>query len=164
MARAGPGEWILDSRVSAHMTVIKSFLKDYKEVATTTVTVANGDIVSVKEVGNISFKTEILCLVRVLHVPGLDRNLISVLQLTSKDLAIRMLKDKCVISGKQRHVMTVKKSGSFYSINCYTAQVAVTETSKSESPRFSDDVKYSTELCLCHQRFLHLASKSIVSM
>jgi len=58
--------------------------------------------------------------------------------------------------------MTVKKSGSFYSINCYNAQVAVTDTPKSESPRFPDDVKYSTELCLWHQRFGHLASKSIV--
>jgi hypothetical protein len=60
--------------------------------------------------------------------------------------------------------MTVKKSVSFYSINCYTAQVAVTETPKSERPRFPDDVKYSTELCPRHQRFGHLASKSIVSM
>jgi hypothetical protein len=42
MARAGPEEWILDSGVSAHMTGIKSLLKDYKEAATTTVTVANG--------------------------------------------------------------------------------------------------------------------------
>jgi hypothetical protein len=65
-----------------------------------------------------------------------------------------------VISG-DGHVMTVKKSGSFYSIDCYTTEVAVTET---RSPRFPDDVKYSTELCLWHQRFGHLASKSIVSM
>jgi len=166
MARAGPEEWILDSGASAHMTGIKSLLKDYKEVAMTTVTVANGDILPAKGVGNISFKTEhgYVTFTGVLHVPGLDRNLISVPQLTSKGLAIRMLKDKCVISGKQGHVMTVKKSGSFYSINCYTAQVAVTEIPKSESPRFPDDVKYSTELCLWHQRFGHLASKSIVSM
>ena len=35
MARAGPEEWILDSGASAHMTGIKSLLKDYKEVAMT---------------------------------------------------------------------------------------------------------------------------------
>ena len=40
-----------------------------------------------------------------------------------------------------------------------TAQVAVTETPKTEIPRFPDDVKYSTELYLWHQRFGHLASK-----
>ena len=57
----------------------------------------------------------------ILHIPGLDRNLVSVTQLTSKGLTIRMLKNKCVISGKQRHVITVKESGSFYSINCYSA-------------------------------------------
>jgi len=149
-----------------HLTGIKSLLKDYKEVATTTVTLENGDILSAKGVGNISFKTEhgYVTFTGALHVPGLDRNLISIPELTSKGLAIRMLNDKCVISGKQGHVMTVKKSGSFYSINCYTIQVAVTETSKSESPRFPHDVKYSTELCLWHQRFGHLASKSIVSM
>jgi len=109
------------------MNGIKSLLKDYKEVATTTVTVANGDILPAKGVGNISFKTEqvYVTFTGVLHVPGLHRNLISIPRLNSKGLAIRMLKDKCVISGKKGHVVTVKKSGSFYSINCYTAQVSM---------------------------------------
>ena len=128
MARVGSEKGILDTGASAHMTGMKSLLKDYK-VATTTVTVSNGDILSAKRVGNISFKTEhgYVTFRGVLHVPGLDRNLISVPQLTSKGITIRMLKDKCVTSEKQGHVMTVKKSGSFYSINCYTAQVAVTK-------------------------------------
>jgi hypothetical protein len=101
------------------------------------VAVANGDILPAKEAGNVSFKIEqgYITFTAVLHVPGLDRNLISVPPLTSKGLAKRMSKDKYVISGKQRHVMTVKKSGSLYSINCYTTKVAVTETPKSESPR-----------------------------
>jgi hypothetical protein len=78
------------------MTGTKSLLKDYKKVTTTTVTVANGDILPAKGVGNISFKTEhgYVTFTGVLHVPGLDRNLISVPQLTSKGLTIRMLKDK----------------------------------------------------------------------
>jgi hypothetical protein len=58
MARARPEEWILDSAASAHTTGIKSLLKDYKEVATTTMTVANGDILPAKGVGDIPFKTE----------------------------------------------------------------------------------------------------------
>jgi len=108
------------------------------------------DILPAKGVGNISVKTEhiYVTFTGVLPVPGLDRNLISVPRLTSKGLTIRMLKDKCVISGKQGHVMTVQKSGSFYSSNSYIAQVAVTETTKSESPKFPEDVKYSTELYL----------------
>ena len=44
MARAGPEEGIIDSGASAHITGIKTLLMDYKEVATTTVTVANKDI------------------------------------------------------------------------------------------------------------------------
>jgi len=51
MARASPEERILDSGASAHMTGIKSLLKDYKKVAMTTVTVANGDILPAKGVG-----------------------------------------------------------------------------------------------------------------
>ena len=92
MARAGPEEWILDSGASAHMTGIKSLLKDYKEVGMTTVTVANGEIFPAQGVGNISFKTEhgYVTFTGVLHVPGPDRNLISVPQLTSKGLAIRL--------------------------------------------------------------------------
>ena len=95
------------------------------------------DILPAKGVGNISVKTEhiYVTFTGVLPVPGLDRNLISVPPLTSKGLAKRMLKNKRVISGKQRHVTTAKKSGSLYSINCCTTQVAVTETPKSESPR-----------------------------
>jgi hypothetical protein len=58
MARAGSEEWILDSEASVHVTGIKSLLKDYKEVATTTVTVANGNILPEKGVGNIYFKTK----------------------------------------------------------------------------------------------------------
>jgi hypothetical protein len=80
-------------------------------------------------------------------------------QLTSKGLTIRLLKDKCAISGKQGNVMSVKKSGFFCNGDSDTAQVAVTETPKTEIPRFPDDVKYSTELYLWHQRFGHLASK-----
>jgi hypothetical protein len=85
------------------MTGIKSLLKDHKEVGMTTVTVANGDILPAKGVRNISFKTEHghVTFTGALHVPGLDRNLISVPQLTSKGLAIRMLKDKCVITGNK---------------------------------------------------------------
>jgi hypothetical protein len=163
MARPGQEECSFDSGASAHITGINSLLKDCKEVAMTTVTVANGDILPAKEVGNSSFKTKHgeVTLTGVLHAPGLDRNLISVRQLTSKGLTLRMLKDKCVISGKLGHVMTVKKSVSFYSINPYTAQVAVTEI---QSPRFPENAKYSTELYQLHQRFGHLASKSMVSM
>jgi len=43
-------------------------------------------------------------------------------------------------------------------------QVAVTETPKSESPRFREHAKCSTELHLWHQRFRPLSSKSITSM
>jgi len=102
MARVGLKEWILDSGESAHMTRIKSSLKDYKEVATTTVIVANGDILPATGVGNISFKTEhgYVTFTGVLQVPELDRNLISVPQLISKGLEMRMLKDNCVMSGK----------------------------------------------------------------
>jgi hypothetical protein len=100
MARAGPEEWIIDSGASAHMTGIKSLLKDYKEDAMTTVTLANGDILPAKGVGNISFKTEhgYVTFTGVLLVPGLDRNHILVPELTSKSLAIRMLKGKCLSS------------------------------------------------------------------
>jgi hypothetical protein len=40
------------------MTGMKSLLKDYKEVTTTTRTVANGDVLRVEVVENIYFKTE----------------------------------------------------------------------------------------------------------
>jgi len=42
--------------------------------------------------------------------------------------------------------MTVEKFGSFYYMKCYNGEVAVTETVNSESPRFPEDAKYSTEL------------------
>jgi hypothetical protein len=74
---------------------------------------------------------------------------------------IRMLKDECVISGKHGHELSVKKSGSFYFINCYTTKVALTEIPNSKSPRFSEDAKYSTELYLWYYPFGQLASISI---
>ena len=61
--------------------------------------------------------------------------------LTSKGITIRILKDKCVISGKQGQVINAKRSGSFYSTNCYTTQIAVTKTPNSESHRFLKDAK-----------------------
>jgi hypothetical protein len=39
------------------MIEIKSLLKDYKEVAMTTITLANGDILPGQGVGNMSFQT-----------------------------------------------------------------------------------------------------------
>ena len=63
ISKAEPEKWIVDSGASAHMTGIKSLLKDYKEVATTTVTVAKG-------VGIICFKTDHVdfTFIGVLHV------------------------------------------------------------------------------------------------
>ena len=58
MARAGPDEWILHSGASTHTTGMKSLLKDYKEVATTIVTLANGDILPAEGVGAISIKNK----------------------------------------------------------------------------------------------------------
>ena len=58
MARAGPERRLLDWGASVHMTGMKSLLKDYKEVTTTTRTVANGDVLRVEVVENIYFKTE----------------------------------------------------------------------------------------------------------
>jgi len=78
-------------------------LKDYKELGTTTLTVANGVILPAKAAINVFFKTQhvyVTC-TGVLHLLGLDRNLISTPQLTSKGLTIGMLNDKCVISGNR---------------------------------------------------------------
>jgi len=88
-------EWILDSGESTNKTGIKSLLKDYKEVAMTTVTVSNGDILPAKGVGNIFSKTEhdYVSFTGVSHVPELDRNLISVPQLTSRGLQYGQVRD-----------------------------------------------------------------------
>jgi hypothetical protein len=141
------------------MTGIKSLLKDYKEVATTTVTVANGDILSAKGVGNSSFKTEhgYVTFIGILHVSGLDQNFSSVPPLTSKGLTVRMLKDKCVISGKQGHVMTVKKSGSFNQL--------LHRQRKPQSPKIRDFLNRTCGISdsdiLLSNRFVSMSTKGL---
>jgi hypothetical protein len=58
----------------------------------------------------------------VLHVPGLDKNLLSVPRLTEKGLAVQML-HKCVIKGTYGTVFTVNKSGAFYMMDCMAVTV-----------------------------------------
>jgi hypothetical protein len=112
LGKAGQKEWILESVKSAHMAGIGLCSR-------TSMTLVPASNVAANRLGNVFFNITYgyVTFTCVLHVSELHRTLISVPQLTWYSLSIRTLKDKCIISGNQGHIMTVQKSGPFvYSI------------------------------------------------
>jgi hypothetical protein len=79
-------EWVLDSGATDHMTSDRSFFVDYKPI-TLTVRVGNNAVIEAVGMGNVAIASSvghgIVTLKDVLHVPKIDRSLLSVRQITA---------------------------------------------------------------------------------
>ncbi|XP_073051200.1 uncharacterized protein [Primulina eburnea] len=143
------GAWYFDSGCSRHMTGSKEHLIDYLEVASGRVTYgggAKGKIVG-KRTLNID---ELRILHNVLHVEGLNSNLISISQLCDDNLHVRFNKDKCeVINNANVCVMTGTRSAD----NCYL----VGEGDECRNAKVSN-------LDLWHQKLGHVSFKTLKNL
>ena len=98
IARKGQDEslnaWIIDSGASRHMTPNGNIFTSKRSIKAA-VTVANGENLHAKGVGNVSFDIEgqNIRMTDVLHVPEVDANLLSISALNRKGLSVLFRKD-----------------------------------------------------------------------
>jgi hypothetical protein len=116
--------WTLDSGCTDHMTGNKSVLTGYREVAKPwQITIADGSSRAVVGVGTAMLDTEagFATLHDVLHVPGLNFNLASVLRMDQKGATVVMQHGRCQVRLHGRVVLQADLREGLYKIRTFSA-------------------------------------------
>lgn len=146
-------QWLLDSGASSHMTADREDFDDYRELqAPLNITVASGHRLPARGVGSVKFSFDtgrVVSLRDVLHVPGLDRKLVSVNALTAKGAQVQFQNDGCDITFGGDVIGHVKKCGKLYE---WRARTICPSTSDVEVARVAEQAS-DTELW--HARLGH---------
>ncbi|XP_075515429.1 uncharacterized protein LOC142550075 [Primulina tabacum] len=140
------GAWYFDSGCSRHMKGSKEHLIDYSELKSGRVTYGGG--AKGRIVGNGTLNVDGLPILHnVLHVEGLNSNLISISQLCDDDLHVRFNKNNCeVFNDANVCVMSGTRSAD----NCYL----VGDSNNCRSDKVSN-------LVLWHQKLGHVSFKTL---
>ena len=115
-------DWIIDSGASSHMSWEREIFTTYKELNNSTVKVGDGRTLKVAGEGTVlvkvlseSRKPITLTMNRVLHVPEMSCNLMSVRQIAENGFSINFKDQQCRISNKRgRLVAKGAKQGNLY--------------------------------------------------
>ena len=130
VADAAPAEWILDSGASSHMTYeLKDFCEYRSLKEEVTVCVADGNRSRAEGVGSVRLKDQdgrIVTLTEVIHVPELDRKLVSVPMLASKGVKMVFAHDACTLEYGDELVTKVPRSGKLFAMKA----VALSQAAK----------------------------------
>lgn len=110
--------WLLDSGASSHMSLSRDdFVAVQPLDAQVTVKVANGSLVNAAGVRDIALALENgrrATVKDVLYIPGFDRRLLSVSNMTARGLRVEFGKSVCVIKRGNKVVVTAAKVGNIY--------------------------------------------------
>lgn len=153
--------WCADTGASSHMTPHKSWFETYEPYAVP-VRVANGTVVNSAGIGSVRFKPALqgvrsreVVFHRVLHVPQLQNNLLSVLYLTSKQ-GFRVVIDNQSMRFERQGVLlftaTLKGKLAYLDGTTLRPQAALSTLSTSILPLSLD---------LWHRRFAHISIASL---
>lgn len=124
----GCTEWYVDSGATTHMTPMEQVLKTKRGASVEKITCANGDGLTVKNIGSSKFTVNgrEVDLPDVLHVPGLAANLLSVSRIVENGNTVMFSKDGCIIRDKNNEKITeCKANHGVYKINMNFAATAV---------------------------------------
>uniref|UniRef100_A0AAV1TS81 Polyprotein n=1 Tax=Peronospora matthiolae TaxID=2874970 RepID=A0AAV1TS81_9STRA len=114
--------WLIDSGATAHMTPHRSDLFEYENVnGGIEVTIADGKKLQVTGRGTVrllGLDGKRIKMVEVLHIPGLDRRLLSVGKLADRGLNVGFQRSSCVIWGAASAIAKGKKIGKAYMLDC----------------------------------------------
>lgn len=112
--------WLLDSGASSHMSPQKSDYCSYRVLPSPIeMRIADGETLRAVEVDDIAMKSNNGKTVRmtdVLHIPRLDRRLMSVSKLVMKGLVVEFSENECAIKKGDRCVLRAPRRGSMYKV------------------------------------------------
>ncbi|TMW55192.1 hypothetical protein Poli38472_013954 [Pythium oligandrum] len=117
--------WIMDSGATSHMTFDEGDFVSYKRFGHgTPVEMADGNKLSAVGSGAVRFKANNgsrVTLTQVLHVPGLDKRLISVPALAEKGVEVHFKHDMCVISHEGKALIQGPRVAKSYTVRAEAA-------------------------------------------
>lgn len=161
VSEARNNSWIIDSGASGHMCNNKQQFSNYS-VLSSPVTVEVGDGKLLKGIGTGSVVVQLelpnnvtrRCVMqKVLYVPELAYNLVSVSQVTGQGKTTNFSADSCNILNRQNELLAVgRKEGKLYLLNC------VSEVTAMCSNNFTKPV---SDGMLWHRRFCHLGQNNL---
>ena len=143
-------EWFIDSAATKHMTHDKSLLMNYIQYKTPT-DIYLGDNTAIKAMGEGMVKLPMgtdfhLELHKVLYVPKLAKNLLSVPAMISMGAEVKFKNEECIVSKEDKdYVIGKLVNGTLYTVN--TIELAQSATDQTAE--------------VCHQRLGHLNNNSV---
>ena len=141
-------DWYIDSGASSHMTSNKELLLDLNKNHTGHIMVANGKAAEIKGVGRMSLKcnSSEVPVEKVLFVPDLDVNLLSISEIVKKDNTVTFDKSGCEIRDSTNRVLaTIKPTHGVYKLT-------------QERKR---NVGYAT---MWHRKLAHMGAQTLMKM
>lgn len=147
-------EWYMDSGASYHMTPNESILVNKVKSDVNDITVANNSKMNVESMGktNLTLNKNDIEIGKVLHIPDLTANLLSVYQIVQKDNVVVFDKNWCSIYGADKALIARCKS-----INgVYKFQ--------NEQPKCLLSKAEANSAFTWHRRFGHLNYKSLCKL
>ena len=155
-------KFILDSGATEHYTPYKDWLLDFKSVNNKFITVANGQKIQVKGVGNIPLKlnnnnTSIL-LKEVYYIPELKQTLVSSKELTNKGWLINFKKNLAEVVHPKHNI----KINAFWDINAYYLNINLNyDILEPVVYQISSNYK-AKDLNLYHKRLNHINKELLI--
>lgn len=131
----GSEDWIVDSGCTSHMCCVKDLFRDIDTSYNSQVRVANGESLRCLGLGKVSLNiknNDQKCLSKVMFVPNLTTNLISVSQLTKSGFRVIFDKDTCQIFDQKGHSFAVASccAGIFkLDVECLSKSFAISDES-----------------------------------
>ncbi|DBA05266.1 TPA: hypothetical protein N0F65_007428 [Lagenidium giganteum] len=113
--------WLLDSGASSHMSPRREDVVTYNAIRPPrNVRIADGASVEAIDVGNIVLQCKNwhkVTVTGVLHLPNLDRRLLSIAKLTEKELGVQFHENKCIVTKGTKQVIEIPKAGNVYKLD-----------------------------------------------
>ncbi|DAZ98757.1 TPA: hypothetical protein N0F65_003813 [Lagenidium giganteum] len=112
--------WLLDSGASSHMTPELNDFSDYQVLQKPIeIVIADGATMKAVGKGTVRFRCKSdkpVTIMDVLHIPSLDRRLLSLSKVTTRGMEVRFGQTHCVILKGKEEVLTAKRQGSVYTL------------------------------------------------
>lgn len=155
-----PGDWIIDSGCSSHMSHSLESFTSLNRKFTSTVSIANGEKLKCCGLGNINLNldnNQSIPIDNVMYVPNLFTNLLSVSQLVSKGYKVIFEGDMCNILKKNSVIARASRIKGVYRLECVTNSALQVNCSNQSAHEMRSAL-------LWHQRLGHLSGAGMCKL
>jgi len=176
----GRQQWIIDSGATSHMCSDRDAFVAYERITPRDVVLGNGSTIDAVGVGKVQLcvRTDVgahtITLCDVLHVPLLEKNLVSVARVTHSGLCANFIGTACSVVDRDNHtVLTATRTGDVYVVDClsdtvsggsHTPSTGAPTRQESAQPASSGPVASAPLATLWHQRLGHVSHAGVIDM